>query len=83
MSFIDPKNGEIDGMVIPTKKPSFKVPEILIHCLTRSAKLWPGIYWEEVLGWCKENNKNVGLIGAKAELQRQEYNSGGCEEVSR
>ena len=81
MAFIDPTEKDLNTIELPTKTPNFVVPEILIHCTsTRSAKLWKIEYWLELLSWCEQENLQVGLVGASAKTQQDEYNSGNCEE---
>ena len=77
LAFVDPPN---EPPLLPSQLPSFSVPDILIHVTTtRSAKLWPGHCWKDVLDWCEFNGLSVGLIGSPPKLQREAYNSGDIE----
>ena len=81
MAFMNPTMEDLKRNYIPTEEPEFEVPEVLIHCTTtRSAKLWREKYWHEILDWCKNYRKRVGLIGAIPSRQKNEYNSGLLEE---
>ena len=81
MAYLRPSREVLATIPLPWKEPSFDVPRVLIHCTaTRSAKLWEALKWYEVIAWCSENNISVGLIGAKPETQRKEYNSIGIED---
>ena len=66
---------------LPSKAPSFEVPQILVHLTaTRSAKMWPGEYWQQVMDWCESQGLTVGLIGSAAQTQQDLYNAKGIEE---
>ena len=81
MAFLDSIEDQINNIGLPTRHPLFKVPDILIHCTsTRSAKLWGKDNWCLLLDWCRDHKLSVGLVGAKPQLQKDEYNSDGCED---
>ena len=66
MSYIIPEENHITNIELPSIKPDFEIPDVLIHCsTTRDAKLWEGEKWVEVINWCGQNNISVGIIGAK------------------
>ena len=82
MAFIEPTDDDLRINDLPTKKPKFIVPDVLIHCTsTRSAKLWIDKYWVELLEWCRNAGLKVGLIGASPVIQQVEYNSGNFEDM--
>lgn len=61
--------------------PPFATPDVLLHVTTtRSAKQWPVAGWAEVAQWCAARGLTVGLLGHRAEVERQLYNAGGDEE---
>lgn len=66
---------------VPTAPPPFQTPDVLLHVTTtRGAKLWPIAGWAEVARWCAARGLSVGLLGQRAEIERQLYNAGGDEE---
>ena len=66
---------------LPTKDPSFQVPDLLIHCTTaRSAKVWPFERWAEVIDFASSQGMSVGLVGSAPSTQRESYNSGDGED---
>ena len=80
MAFLNPSHDDLSNINLPWKKPSFSVPDILIHCTTaRAAKLWPFEHWDALLKSCKRQNIKAGLIGAAPSIQETEYHSGNEE----
>ena len=80
MSFIEPTESDLYNINLPTEKPSFEIPEILIHCTsTREAKMWSYEGWVEVIQWCLDSQKSIGMVGASPKQQEEEYNSGNLE----
>lgn len=66
---------------LPSKKPSFAVPDILIHVTaTRPAKMWSVSYWKQVIEWCNEQGFTIGLVGSKPNIQKELYNSADIEQ---
>jgi len=66
---------------VPTTPPPFATPDVLLHITTtRAAKLWPIAGWAEVARWCAARGLSVGLLGHRAEIERQLYNAGGDED---
>jgi heptosyltransferase-3 len=67
---------------LPSEKPNFLVPDLLIHCTTaRPAKMWSFDYWHRVVDFASSNGWTVGLIGSTPSAQRNAYNSGDGEDV--
>ncbi len=66
---------------VPFAPPPFTPPDVLLHVTTtRSAKLWPLAGWVAVTEWCVARGLTVGLLGHRAEIERQLYNAGGDED---
>lgn len=66
----------VTDIELPFKKPTFDVPDILIHVTTtRAAKLWPLNHWSALLAWCEARNLSVGLVGSSPAIQQEQYNS--------
>lgn len=66
---------------LPSCAPLFNTPDLLIHCTTsRSAKVWPFIYWKEVIDVVSEWGWSIGLVGSPPALQNSDYNSAGGEQ---
>ena len=66
---------------LPSVKPSFEVPDLLIHCTTaRSAKIWPFDRWATVVHTVSSWGWSVGLVGSPPAAQKEAYNSGDGEE---
>jgi len=66
---------------VPAAPPPFAVPDVLLHVTTtRSAKQWPVAGWAEVARWCAARGLTVGLLGHRAEVERQLYNAGSDED---
>ena len=81
LAFMEPTMEDLIANDLPSIKPQFDVPKILVHCTsTRSAKLWTKSSWMHVLDWCRHNDLEVGLIGAAPNHQKKDYNSGELEE---
>ncbi|KZR70232.1 lipopolysaccharide core biosynthesis protein [Prochlorococcus marinus str. MIT 1313] len=80
-AFLNPNKKDLTNINLPSCQPSFKVPDILIHCTTaRAAKIWPFKYWHEVINWCQHQSISVGLVGAPPKHQKLEYHAGNEEE---
>ena len=80
MGFIKPTKEDL-LIDLPSRQPNFEVPKILIHCTsTRKAKIWGKHKWKKVINYCLEVGLSVGIIGAAAKTQREEYNSGNDED---
>jgi len=78
LAYVEPQVDQID---LPSKAPSFGVPDVLIHCTTtRAAKIWPFSRWREVLEWCFAQSLSVGLVGSAPQLQQTDYHAGHGEE---
>ena len=59
---------------LPTKKPSFKVPRVLLHCTsTRKAKIWGKQNWIDVVQYCQSKNISVGLVGTVPSSVNSKY----------
>ena len=72
---------DTSAISLPKKLPNFEVPQILIHCTTaRSAKLWPFVFWQEVILFVSNLGFTIGLIGSAPRLQHDLYNSGSGED---
>ena len=81
IAFLNPNKKDLTNINLPSCQPSFKVPDILIHCTTaRAAKIWPFKYWNEVINWCQHQSISVGLVGAPPKHQKLEYHAGNEEE---
>lgn len=66
---------------LPSVKPPFEVPDILIHCTTaRSAKLWPFHHWRDVVEEIGAIGLRVGLVGSPPKVQVDSYHSGDGED---
>ena len=74
---------QVDSTLIslPTRAPSFSVPDVLIHCTTaRAAKIWPFDRWAVVVRHLESLGWTIGLVGSPPSAQRESYNAGGGEE---
>jgi ADP-heptose:LPS heptosyltransferase len=61
MAFVET---DFTAISLESEAPDFPVPDVLIHCnATRSAKLWPLDSWRELVGWCREEGLEVGMVG--------------------
>ena len=81
LAFLDPTPEELAQTALPWVDPPFAVPPLLIHCTTtRAAKIWSFARWAEVLHWCAKRAIQVGLVGAAAARQVEEYHAGCGEE---
>ena len=68
-------------VMLPSKKPPFEVPDLLIHCTTaRAAKIWPFDCWAAVVRTVASWGWSVGLVGSPPAAQKEAYNSGDGEE---
>ena len=68
-------------VMLPSKKPPFEVPDLLIHCTTaRAAKVWPFDCWAAVVRTVANWGWSVGLVGSPPAAQKEAYNSGDGEE---
>lgn len=66
---------------LPSRSPSFVVPDVLIHCTTaRAAKIWPFDRWAEVVRQIDAWGWSVGLVGSPPAAQRESYNAGESED---
>lgn len=66
---------------VPCADPPLAVPPILISTgASRSAKVWPGEYWREVIEWCVGQGLEVGLLGGSPAAQRRFYHSASDED---
>lgn len=80
LAYLDPTPADLASIQLPDQPPGFAVPSVLIHCTTtRSAKIWPFERWAEVLHWCSNHGFMVGLVGAPANRQVEEYHAGSGE----
>ncbi|MCP9809142.1 glycosyltransferase family 9 protein [Cyanobium sp. HWJ4-Hawea] len=78
LAFLEPPANPIR---LPSRDPSFAVPDLLIHATTtRAAKIWPVAGWLEVLRWCELKGFSVGLVGSPPRRQQEEYHAGGLED---
>jgi ADP-heptose:LPS heptosyltransferase len=78
LAFLEPLEQPID---LPSREPSFDVPDLLIHVTTtRAAKIWPLEGWQQVLHWCELNDCSVGLVGSPPKSQRELYHAGNLED---
>ena len=69
------------AIALPSVAPTFKVPDVLVHCTTaRAAKIWPFESWRTVIDFLVDANYSVGLVGAQPRQQQQAYNSGDGED---
>ena len=79
LAFLEPPDQPID---LPSREPSFDVPDLLIHATTtRAAKIWPLEGWQQVLDWCELNGFSVGLVGSPPKSQRELYHAGNLEDA--
>ncbi|MBX5493079.1 MAG: glycosyltransferase family 9 protein [Chloroflexi bacterium] len=61
---------------VPETPPPFATPPVLIATgANRSAKVWPGVYWREVVAWCERHGWTVGLLGSRPAEQARYYHS--------
>jgi heptosyltransferase III len=61
---------------VPRDEPAGVVPDVLIATgANRSAKLWPGPYWRQVIDWCGLQGLSVGLLGSAPSEQARFYHS--------
>lgn len=68
-------------ITLPSRPPSFVVPDVLIHCTTaRSAKIWPFVRWAAVVRQIDAWGWSVGLVGSPPAAQREAYNAGEGED---
>ena len=68
-------------IMLPSVKPPFEVPDLLIHCTTaRAAKIWPFDRWALVVRTVAKWGWRVGLVGSPPSAQKEAYNSGEGEE---
>lgn len=67
---------------VPSKAPSFSVPDILIHITaTRPTKMWTVEHWQQVINWCTKQGLQVGLVGSSPKKQQMLYYSNYEEET--
>ena len=72
---------DFEDVALPSKKPSFEVPDLLIHCTTaRAAKVWSFEHWKTVVCNVSSWGWSVGLVGSPPVAQKEAYNSGDGEE---
>ena len=61
---------------VPTVAPAIPIPDVLIATGgTRSAKLWPVDYWQDLIGRCAQAGLTIGLLGAAPSVQKAAYGS--------
>lgn len=73
--------GELPAYDVPERKPTIKVPDVLIStAASLPEKLWPVDKWADLLQRCKSANISVGLMGAKPTAQSQFWRGAGDEE---
>ena len=72
---------DFEDVSLPSKKPSFEVPDLLIHCTTaRAAKVWSFEHWRTVVCNVSSWGWSIGLVGSPPVAQKEAYNSGDGEE---
>ncbi|MBD2357077.1 glycosyltransferase family 9 protein [Tolypothrix sp. FACHB-123] len=66
---------------LPSKAPNFPVPDVIISVTaTRPAKMWPVVYWQQVIQWCESQGLTVGLVGSSPQIQQTLYFSDRTED---
>jgi ADP-heptose:LPS heptosyltransferase len=74
-------DGPVPGYRLPSEKPPFPVPEVLIATTASlPEKLWPSDRWKAVLSALKTQGKTAGLLGAKPSAQQRFWRGNEAEQ---